>query len=158
MNKDQILAALPSLNQDDLRAIAAVIVSMLRRDGTVGPLVKQGNSPNTWLAEALQATLGQPNYPLRGTALKAFNKNAPIALAFMNTHFAAPMTRYDRALALMRYLLGLLADNLKVMKVPVTTTTLAQNLHRIPEVFNDAFPGYALSNATAMIAMTLLDK
>ena len=156
MNKDQILAALPQLNQADLIAIRAVT------DALIAPGIghaKAGtqSGPTQWLIEAMGAVLGHPIH-LNGLTAKAFNKNAPIALAFINGQFKPAMGNKVAALALMRYLIKLLADDLNKMKVSVTRATLTQHLHRLGEVFNNAFPGYAEGQAASLIMLSILSQ
>lgn len=148
VTKDKILASLPSLSPDDLKAIRAVIGKLLGDGGIAGhPDDPTGYEP--WLREAIQAVSGGGVVLLSD---KAFNKNAPEAIRFMRKHFEQALTNKTTALALMRYLIGLLIDDLKAMKVPVTRNTVVQNLHRLGEVFNNAFPGYANGQAASLIA------
>ena len=143
LTKDQILAALPSLSQADLKALGAVIGGLVRAEAP-----DASNDPTAWLAEALGAVTG---VSWLGGAGAAFNKNAPLAIKFMQTHFTGALNNKITALALMRYLLLLLVANLKEMKVPVSRLTLSQNLHRLGEVFNDAFPGYGNGKAAKLV-------
>ena len=152
ITKDQILAALPNLNPEALQAIGAAC-----RAFTGGASNYQPESTQAWLATAVGAVIGG-NAPLNGAALKAFNKNAPLALGFMTEHFAKALENKTTALALMRYLLRLLANDLQNMKVPVTRVTLAQNLHRVGEVFENSFPGYAPHKVTMLVLAAILNE
>lgn len=148
LTKDQMLAALPNLSPDDLKAIRAVIGRLLGEGGVAGhPNDPTGYEP--WLREAIQAATG--GYVIAHND-KLFNKNAPEAIRFIRKFFEQSLTNKTTALALMRYLLLLLTDNLKDMKVPVTKHTVLQNLHRLEEVFNNNFPGYADEQAAYLIA------
>ena len=60
--------------------------------------------------------------------------------------------------AAIRFLLGLLVEDMKQKLVPVTVVTLCQHLNRIPFVFDLAFPGYAEAGVASIIFNKSLTK
>lgn len=157
MTKDKVLAALVNLSPADRAAIKAVIEALDGGTPIHPSALGHGISPGAWLIEAMGAVLGAP-LSLQGASRQAFNKNAPVALAFIEKHFTPALKNKTTALALMRYLLRLLVSDLQSMKVPVTRNTLAQNLHRIGEVFGNSFPGYAEGQVAALVLASILSE
>src|SRR5579864_5306485 len=123
MTKDQVLASLPNLSPDDLKAIRAVIGGLLGDGGTVGH-PDDPTGYEAWLRAAIQGLTGTPT----PASNNAFKKNAPVAIAFMRKYFAEALENKVTATALMRYLLVLLTDNMKAMRVPVTKSTIPMHL------------------------------
>ncbi len=144
ITKDQILGSLPALTKADLQALQTVIRGLLG-NGAVTPTLEP-NNPQVWLFEAMAGTLHlrQSYYPvfIASTVGKTFNKNAPIALDFMADTFKAAMNNKIKAMGLMRYLLGLLVDDLTAKKVPITRGTVVANLVRLSEIFENSYPDY----------------
>lgn len=154
MTRDKILAELPKLDKSALKGILTVIQGLLGDTVTHEP-----DDATKWLYEALCGVLGI-TYTSTGTLPrpKGFAKNAPVAIAFMNNTFQGAMTNRVKAIGLMRYLLGLLSDDLKRQQVPVTRNTLANNLGRLPEVFENSFPHYHKSGVANLVMQAILGK
>lgn len=151
--KDEIIAALPGLSKADLTAIKAVVGALLDKGVPKVPLAT--NNPQAWLFEALRATVTSPHH-MTTTAQKAFNKNAPIALAFIAGAFDGVLANRAKAQALMRYLLGLLVEQMKRQKILVTQSSVAINLHRLERAFDDAFPDYTRAGVGMLVMRSLL--
>lgn len=152
LTKDQILAALPGLPPDTLRAIRAACGTLLGGDPATGKGGQQ--TALAWLFEAYASALGvRLGYAkFSGTAPgRQFSKNAPAALAFVATAFGPAMARKPMALGVMRFLFGLLLQDMHAKKIPVTVGTVATHLPRMEKVFRNEFPGYLESGITSFI-------
>jgi len=148
ITKDQILAALPLMDKADLKAVYLVTQTLLGDAGTV-----LAETPTGWLCEALASTTGASTVSFtQGLTGKAFTRNAPVFLEFVNKHFKESMKRKTTALSVMRFLLKLIKDDLK----EPTARKLVMNLHFISDVFNRAFPGYLDGQAAKFIEATLM--
>jgi hypothetical protein len=146
MTRDQIMAALPELSKADLTVLQAVI------NGLIGPS-NDLKGPRAYLIEALGVNKLNP---VSNPQKAAFNKHAPAAIKFMEEQFPEPMNNRTTAIALWRYVIKLLVDDLKGMGyVIISAKSVCLNLHRIPEVFEKAFPGYG-KGAAAMLILTSL--
>ena len=160
VSKDQILGSLPTLTKADLQALQTVIGGLLGNGAT--KQAPNPNDPQVWLFEALAATLHlrQSYYPafMASPVGKTFNKNAPVALGFMTDVFEVAMGSKTSAIGLMRYLLGLLVADLKVKKVPVTRNSIVSNLIRLPEVFENAYPGYIQSGVAKLVMLSVIGR
>lgn len=143
ITKDQILAALPALSKADNAAIAAMAADL------AGKADKPPEGPETWLYEAAQALLGQP-------LNKGYRRKNKIALEFIGRTFAPALTNRTTGLAVMRYLLMLLEDDLETIKVPVTGSTMASHMDRLEQVFHKNFPGYGNDKAAKLILASIL--
>ena len=150
MKKDQIIAALPLLNEADLKAISAVLSSLLGNGASATPTPVEG--PQAWLFVAIQSILNGVYQP--PSSLKGFHSNSVIFIEFVKVNFPAALNKKIVGIAVMKQLVSLIADDLRDKKVPVTWGTLVQNLSRIPSVFDAAFPGYIESKITGLLMGT----
>ena len=132
------MGALPSLSQPDLLAIKTLAGALLHE----GAPDTQNNPENAqgWLFVALAGVLNMGHR--LPDSIRPFNKNAPVFLGFVATHFSQVMHKKIDALAVMTGLLRLLSTDLKARGIPVTYNTMASHLPRIAEVFENAFPNY----------------
>jgi len=159
LTKDQVLAALPGLTKPDLKAIQAVIAGLLG-EPSLGPATAP-NEPIAWLYDAITLHLGaRQNYQtfLQTAPGKQFSKNAPVAISFIASNFQGVLDNRVKAQALMRYLGSLLFADLKAQKVPITRRTVMANIHRLGDVFNNAFPDYTKAGIGMMVMKTLLKR
>lgn len=141
MTKDDILGALPALSQADLAAIQALTASLLNDrtaavDGPATPLAGL-----TW--QAMHTAVNAPHsLPIGTPAGRSLNKRVAGLEKFLNRHFSGWDSNKVSALAFLTMLIRLLRDDLQERGVRPTILLLANNLIRLPEVFEDAYPGY----------------
>jgi hypothetical protein len=159
MNKDNILAALPSLSPNDLQALQAVIGELLGQKAAKVPHAQ--NNAQAWLYEAMAATInshqGYDSF-MASSAGKQFTKGAPDAVSFVMATFEQARGHKTFAVAIMRHLIGLLVADLRAKKVPVTRGILSVNLSRLAEVFDKANPGYANAGVATLISKALTKR
>jgi hypothetical protein len=67
------------------------------------------------------------------------------------------MTKVQEA-SLNSFLLWLLADDLKALKVPVTLGSISSNLGRVPEVFDRSFPDYRESGLASKVLQAMVNR
>jgi hypothetical protein len=143
MTKDLILAALPTLTRPDLEQVAAMAQTLLGgRVGNVEP-------PASPLAAALIQALGEainapvPLSNLTGTTTgKTFQKHLPAIGKFLDAHFSNWSTNKLTQAAFLHMLMELLRDDLKERGLTPSLGIMVTNLGRLPEVFDNAYPGY----------------
>jgi hypothetical protein len=151
MTKAKILSVLPKLPASDLAVIKAAIEHLLAKSVPAAP-----QSP---LFDALAALLGGKNLSyatfVKSGAYTYWEKNAPIAEAFISQHFPEAAGSKVLALAITCHLLNLLLDDLRSRKIPVSFGTASTHLGRMPEIFEVAYPGYVKSGLTYLIVKFL---
>ena len=156
MTKDQILAALPKLGQNDLKAIKAVIEAILN-----GPQMATGalNEFEGRCYEALRDCLtsrgliAPPFASINSTTYgKAFRDNSIDFITYLNLNFPTVLKNRVSSVAMMRFALDLLADDLTKKEIPVTVGSMAVNMLRIGQVLRAAFPGYFEAGMQHLIA------
>lgn len=141
---DLVLAALPSLKPADLAAVQAAAGALLQAAG-VAPSPNQNNAL-AFIYEAYADVLGINSSQAKFERSKhgpIFIRNAPVLQQFIDNHFAA--TRYKNvvvAKALTKWLVQLIAQELKASKIPINKPILAESLGSISRVFNRAYPRY----------------
>lgn len=159
LTKDKVLAALPTLTKLDLKAIQAVIGTLLGSAPTDTESAPE--APLGWLYDALTLHLGaQQNYQafLKTPPGKQFIKNGPVFLNFIQVNFKGVLDNKVRAQGLMRHLGSLLFEDMKRQKVPITRRTVMANLQRIGDVFRSSYPGYLESGLAVLVLKAITEK
>lgn len=152
MTKDEILAALPLLPRPDLEAIAAIAQSLLggrlsNAAVTATPLAAPLFGA---LCDAVNATAALSN--MTGTTTgKTFEKHLPGTTKFLDHHFKGWDDNKLVQLAFLRMLTELLRDDLKERGVTPSLGILISNLGRLPEVFDNGYPGYLEAGMGSLI-------
>ena len=156
-NKDQILAALPSLSQEALQAIKTAAEGLLNRG--------QGNSPPqnnslAWLYEALQATLGVRYGPawLESPAGKRFRQASLHIDLFLSAHFPEVVKSRTATTAMMRWIIEMIIKDLRKRDIVVGAGTITQQFSRVRTIFENEFPGYINSGLASKIAEHILER
>lgn len=93
--------------------------------------------------------LTQPPLLRKRANMPAFREDLKAVMAFLENN-GAPLTRIERQ-TLLNFGVELLYKNMTEMGVPISGTTVIRHFHRIPAVFNAAFPGYASAGLLRMI-------
>lgn len=140
MKLSQILGALPRLTQQELAAVGAAVQKL---QGSAAPTIDDNER---LLYESLTEAIGA-GVPFAkfaaSTAYKPWVQNASSFVEFAENTFQ-PRNRAARK-ALLAYLLGLIHADLMKRNVPISMMAVATNLSRIPELYDQAFPGYRAS-------------
>ena len=152
MTKDKILAALPTLDRASLEAIQAITASLL--NGPTAAHDKGVTELTLALFNALQAVCGQPTaYKTfaQTTAAKHLQKRLPDVTTFLDDNFNGWDKNKVSQQAFLQMLFGLLADDLKSRGVKPSLGIMVNNLGRVAEVFDQAFPDYLAGKMGGMI-------
>jgi hypothetical protein len=151
MTKGEILKALPKLSRADLEAITAVAQSLLGasqapKAGSAAPLAAQ-------LFEGISGALNlNASYGNMPAVLKVkLDAKAADLTGFFDRSFKGWDSNKTRQRKFLLFMFGLLREDLKRLKLKPTLTTMINNLHRMTEVFDDAFPGYRASGLASMV-------
>ena len=157
MKRDQILAALPALKPNDLKAILRATEGLLGEAARV-PKAKAKTAPEGptgWLYDGLLGATGLTlswNQFAPSQAGKQFTKWAPDVVSFAQSSFPEQMIKKASGYAIIRLLLDLILADLRKRKIPVTLNTITIHMQRVQDIFNDAFPGYLETGLGSLIA------
>jgi len=140
MTKSELLAALPKLAHADLAAVHAMAEHLL------GAAVAAQKQPASTLAPLLFEAMGaalcltarHENMP--DTVQAKLNKQIPLVEEFLAQTF--PGKSKTALTALLRMLMELLKADLIRIEIKPTYNSMINNLHRLPDVFENSFPGY----------------
>ena len=150
MTVAQVVSALPSFGLKDLKTIKSVLDSLV---------VGEPEDPQDYIINALRVELG--NVGVAGWSasdhVKRMWAKAHIVIeTFLNKNFVG--VSQSKRYALCRMLFATLIINLRDMNVPVTFNTVVQQSHRLPEMFENAFPGYLASGLSYMVIAAITGK
>lgn len=149
----QVLSLLPVLSQSELATVKTAAEQLLVSSGA-------GSDEPDLLYDALTAALNVklPYSHLPRQMRKAWDKNTPIVVQFMEVNWKVTKTHKIMRMAMMKFLINLVIDELKAQRVPVSLGTVITNLHRIEEVFDRHFPSYRESGLSGLIVKAMERK
>jgi len=159
VTKDQILAALPKLKKTDLQAVQAVCANLLGQAPKNAPAAKPSPA-EAMLFDALTLTIGVKMGFQAFSQLDTYRhwrNHAPEALGFIEANFSNDLGTNVPMKAFHRFLIGLLIDDMKRRHIPITLQSVVVNLSRLPEVYQDSFPGY-LGSANHLIIAAMIKR
>lgn len=145
---NSILALLPKLNPKELDVVQAMVAKLGRKDEEVPPLYT-----------ALVMNLGSkiPYSKFQQTnAYQVWKQNHPLVMTFVDQTW--PDLQDVEKLGLLRYLLGLLVDDLRRRGIPVTPGSITSNLNGTQDAFDRAFPGYRDSGLAFTVVKMLVNN
>lgn len=139
MIKDEILAALPKLSRAELEVIHGLAGHLLGTSGL--PLTGAGQT----VLNALLTAIGQPaGYfdVIAASQRRSFEARVGNLTKFLNENFDGWAENKLTEQAFLTELFRLLVTDLKNRGVKPSLGVMLLNIRRIPEVFDNAFPGY----------------
>lgn len=151
-SKDAILAALPTLSRPELEQVHAIATTLLggHTGAFAGPAGTLAAPIFEALGGAVNAAVSLQN--LSGTtAGKTFDKYLPAVTKFLDAHFDGWTHNRLVQSAFLRLLMELLRDDLKARGVNPSVGVMVSNLARLPEVFDNAYPGYLEAGMGAVV-------
>jgi hypothetical protein len=151
MKKDSVLAALPSLTVDELIAVQTVCASLLKAH--TGALPAQADAGTIAIFNALAATSGAciSLDSLSPTLRKAFDNKVLAFTSFLDKGFKGWDNSRVSQYAFLRSMFDLLKANLIAIGLNPSLTLLINHLHRMPQIIDDAYPGYIWSGVGDLI-------
>ncbi len=151
MTLSEIIAALPKLKQDELKAVKAVAERLLASSSHISGYEQE---LFLTLCDKLSARVSWTQFRA-GAAGRPWAKGAATVLCFAEGSLHLGQWSKAPRMAIFGLLLGLVIDDLKGRKAPVTLGTVTANLSRVPMLFEEAYPGY-LEGGMAMLVLEKL--
>lgn len=149
----QVLSLLPVLSQSELATVRTAVDQLLVSSGAV-------SNKHELFYDALTGALNIriPYERLPRQMHKAWDKNAPVVVQFMEATWPVTQDGKITRLAMMKFLINMIIDELKAQRVPISVGTVITNLHRVEEVFDRHFPDYRKSGITGVIIKAMERK
>jgi hypothetical protein len=151
---NDVLAILPTLNKKELEAVIAVANQLLR--GAEG--VNDTASPI--MALTFEAISGALNSPMKlnmmpANLIRQFEKKLPSLILLFNADFEGWDATKNLQIAFLRYMMILLRVDLENLKINPSPRSMIDNLPRMGEAFDNAFPNYRKSGLGNLIIMKM---
>jgi hypothetical protein len=146
---NDLIKQLPKLTQSELKLLRLAIDELS---------VRKDDEGESYLYSALlKATGSRTPYSLfmKTTAYPHWRRHLPDIERFIATNF--PSANRITGLALATFTLQALCQDLKRRNVPISMGSVAKNLGRFADVFEDQFPGY-LSSGLGPLILTMLKE
>lgn len=77
---------------------------------------------------------------------------------FVDTHFKDHINRKLQRVAICRIIVQILISELRRQNIPVSLGTIARNMHRVPQAFDNQFPGYLQCGLAYLIVKSMTPK
>lgn len=148
----KIISELPNLSQKELATVRAAADHLLTKGDDIG------GCERLLFDALLTAVKVKINFQqFKGmNAYKAWTTHGKSASDFMTQ--LCPDAKRVTVTALARLLVDALVADLASNHIPITLGTLTANLGRIPQVFEDCFPGYQGSGMIHWVLRTMEKK
>lgn len=158
---DTIASQLPLMNAEELSKIRQLTDMLL---GGEKQEVRVENPTERIMFQALRAELSSIGLNsnisftsfAEGNYYKSWKKGVTAVETFCNTAFRGYVKTETQRLGLCRVLLQALIKDFKRNNIPVSVGTIARNVHRIPQAFDNAFPGYIESGMAYLVPQAML--
>jgi hypothetical protein len=153
MKKDSILAALPKLKPDDLKQVHAVAASLLAALGKpADAALSVGYDTGLAIFDALVSAAGvtATMQSLPVSLVQRFDRQWPALVTFLDANFKGWNDNKVSRAAFLRHLFDLIQKEVRVHTKP-TPLTMINNMHRLPEVLDKAYPNYLKSGLGHLI-------
>lgn len=149
-NLIKVISELPKLKPEELATVKAAIEHLLLRQNAEAVGTEQTLFDT--LIEATKAKISFQQFK-RTSAYKDWAKYGEGAATFIDS--ICPGAKRVVVMALSRMLIEALSADLSERKVPVSLGSLASNLGRFPQIFEQCYPGYQASGMTHLIVKKL---
>jgi hypothetical protein len=141
LTKSQIIAALPKLPVTELNEVVAVAQSLL--GGHTGAVAGSADRVPALLLDAIRGAVNAERAWLKPALEHKLIEQSKAVTRYCNKHFPDWDQNRNKQVKFIRFLMELLKSDLIAIKVKPTLTTMINNLHRLYEVVDSAYPGYA---------------
>lgn len=157
MTKDSILAVLPSLSPQELTELQSVIGQLLNN----APQAVADAFVCRPLFDALTSALGVRialSQFVQGNMYRHWQKHAPVAMTLISEQWPGPHTRLIEG-ALYRLIIDLVVTDLqKRLGHQPSIGMVITNLGRVPQLYDNAYPGYRESGISRLVLEALIKQ
>lgn len=145
----EIIKQLPRLSQQELKTLRLAINELSTR--------KDDEGESFLYTALLKVTGSRTPYAIfmKTSGYQHWKRHLPDIERFIATNF--PLANRITGLALATFTLQALCQDLKGRNVPISMGSVAKNLGRFADVFEDQFPGY-LSSGLGPLILTMLKE
>lgn len=152
MKFNDMLRELPKLSQEELATVRAAIDHLL---GSSDHLLDNTSALYGAMITLLGIKLAYRDFNAT-KPYREWRKSAPAVVYFIDQTF--PASGKISKMAITKYLLTALIDDLKARKVPVTLGVVVSNISRLPQIFDACFPNYRESGMAHLVLKALERK
>lgn len=157
-----VISSLPSMGRTELRNMQQAI-SLLLAEQPATDARHQADSFEMLLyqavAEELKSRGIRQHIPFEAFTqtrqYKAWKRGLQHVKDFISSQFKNHAKDERAKRGLLRLLISALCDELKERNISVGLSTIASNISRLPEVFDNAFPGYLSSGLAFIVPLAM---
>jgi hypothetical protein len=159
---DTIASQLPSLKQSDLIKIRQLTDLLIGGGSETQP----ENEFERMMLEAVKSELAREGVRsaisyksiTESRYANTWRKGVSVTNEFLDTTFKGHIKSDTHKLGLCRVLARITIDELKKREIPISIGTIASNLQRVPQSFDNAFPNYIRSGLAYLVADSMLRR
>ncbi len=157
-----MMTQLSAFDKTDLLQIRQLTDILL--GGTTSPETTSIDDREAMLFDAVRAELSSHGFNGKipfsnlkeGNYYKSWSRGLKVVNQFIDEHFQKHITSKVQRIGICRIIIQVLLSDLKRLGVPPSLGTIARNLHRVPQSFDNQFPNYIQSGLAHLVikAMT----
>jgi len=165
-NIDSIASQLPAMSAADLLKVRQLTDMLLGQGQVTGTpaATKPDDRFEATMFEALKSELASvginSNISYRAFSeskyFKSWKRGVDVVQKFVNDAFKGYLKTEAQRVGICRILVQTMIREFKDRGIPVSVGSVANNIHRIPQTFDRAFPGYLESGLAYLIPAALL--
>lgn len=164
MQAEAVISQLSTLDKTDLLKVRQLTEILL--GGNTNADQNISNENESILFEAVKAELAANGFNGRipystlkeSNFYKTWGRGLTVVNQFIDQHFKEHITRRVQHIALCRILIAALLAELKRQHIPPSLGSIARNLHRVPQAFDNQFPNYLQSGLAYMVLKAMSVK
>jgi len=162
MHAETMMTQLSTFDKTDLLQIRQLTDMLL--GGTTSVETPVNDEREAMLFDAVRAELSANGFNGKipfsnlkeGNYYKAWQKGLGVVNQFIDEHFQSHIKSKVQRIGICRIIIQVLLSDLKRLNIPPSLGTIARNLHRVPQTFDNQFPNYIQSGLAYLVikAMT----
>lgn len=162
LQADTIVSILPTLSENDLAKIRQATDVLIGKQSIDEPTDKNEQLIFHSVKQELASIGIRHNIPYsqfsESRAYKAWRKGVVIFNNFLEDSFERYLKNEAHRMAMTQILVQTIIADLKKRDIAVSISTIAYNLQRVQQAFDNSFPGYLNSGLEYLIPMSMVKK
>lgn len=161
MQAEALMSQLSTFDKNDLLQIRQLTEILLGNTVTTEPVIL--DEKESVLFDAVKAELAAlglnskvPYEKLRVSSYyKSWGEGLEVVNQFINQHFQPYIQSKVQHIGICRIIIQVLLTDLKCLHIPISLGTIARNLHRVPQAFDNQFPNYIQSGLAHLVVQAM---
>jgi hypothetical protein len=164
MHAEAVISQLATLNKNDLLQVKQLTEVLLGGATLLEPTTTDDNEAMLFHAVRAELTAHGLNGKIPYSRLKdsnyykSWSQGLTVVNQFIDQHFQSHIKSKIQRIGICRVIIQVLIADLKRLHIPPSLGTIARNLHRVPQAFDNQFPNYIQSGLAYLVIQAMTKK